>query len=259
MNSPQKYIGLTKKDSAMDKKNKVRKTLISLVNAILPPLIFSLIKHYYPSHEDDVITIVAPYIITIVFVFLLNICIFENSRFFRRYRKFEGKWLQITPGFIRPITICTLEYMNGQYHFHGDSYHISKDGTIDAHIPFFSHRFIEDTDSSFCYVTNAEDNGTYRKIEGFGRVYNLSQDGQQPHTASGFFFDTTIDILSAAPSMHYTKMIQLTKESIQTVFGLNSRIINIKNLVRLPNEEILKQAVKNTNGFLSQHLQNDHC
>ena len=108
----------------------------------------------------------------------------------RKYKEYEGRWIQHIYNFTRPYTICTLEYEEGDYWFYGTNY--SNNGGADnisfnAQVIENIHVIKKSDKNSFCFITDAhlEINSTLQ-ARGFGEIeFNKANT----HEGSGYFYD----------------------------------------------------------------------
>lgn len=160
-----------------------------MIIAIVPTAILYFTDDTWKSYEklrERILVIVVAYILTALIVFAIN-KIFSRIPVFRKYRKYEGRWIQYIENSDKPIAICTLRFDKEGYHFDGVNFP-KNSGEVRQ---FKSHRFVPNTENSFYYVTNAYEDYKPQKIEGFGKVYGITKQIAGFYEAKGYFFDVS--------------------------------------------------------------------
>lgn len=125
----------------------VKQVFESLIIATIPVIVLKIGEHILGkdiAERYNVAIYVASCILSALIIFLFNKYIF-NLKCFRKYKKYEGKWIEIIPGFTRKISVCNLSFKYGEYHFNGVNYSEDKDAPIE----FYSKKFIENGTNSF--------------------------------------------------------------------------------------------------------------
>jgi len=175
----------------------------SLLLAAVPLLttkISSIIFGNRFTTEWNIIILIVAYIISAIFIFLFNIY-FSRLKYFRIYKKYEGKWIEIIPGFEREISVCTLSYKNGEYHFDGENY--ANVGI--KNVRFTSKKFIENGENEFFYITVGSQS---HRPEGYGKIHSISNKDEGYFKAYGYFFDASA---KDEHKLHKTVMVKFEK------------------------------------------------
>lgn len=159
--------------------------LITAIPTVMSSFFYALFGNLAVSWKNVILSITA-YSLS----FLIIGYIYKNQQRkdgHVKYKNIEGVWIQYIPDFPRKIAICELSFDGDQYHFDGTNF--DNDGR--STVFFNSYMFIEDTSSSFFYVTSAHEQYKPKPIEGFGKVYNIERKVTGSYEAEGFFFDVS--------------------------------------------------------------------
>ncbi len=149
----------------------------------------------------NIVLLILSYLISAVVILLFNKQISKAKRY-RTYKKYEGKWIEIIPGFSRSISICNLYFRNDGYHFDGANY----SGKKGEPVHFKSKRFIENSKNDFYYIT--KNDSSVERFEGFGKIYALSDSDRGFYVGKGYFFDVSS---KGDQKVHKTIMIKFDK------------------------------------------------
>jgi len=174
--------------------NTFRNFLESLIISLVPTSLVYLsdqIKTIIPDFkinekqiETEIVFLGIVFVTTIILAFIINWLF--SCIIFRKYKKYEGIWIEIIPNFSRKIAICELYHDRNGYHFDGTNYEENSFNSVE----FQSQKFIENGKDSFYYITNSQQgNPKTAKIEGFGKVFELSKRNHGIISGQGFFFD----------------------------------------------------------------------
>lgn len=131
---------------------------------------------------------------------------------FRRYRhlgKYEGRWLQIIPGFSRPYSIIDLRYNKElqKYELFGTNFY---PGFQDS-VHFSAYRFIERTfRNGFYYITNY----TSENKNGLGKLRFVESSYDRLIRADGYFFDASDDTYA---EKHNTILIKVDTNFLKRI------------------------------------------
>ena len=99
----------------------IRQVVQSLVFAAVPILTKACYQELFADRlttESNIIMLIVAYVISAILIFLFNKYL-NRLKCFRIYKKYEGQWIEVIPGFERQISVCSLFYKNGEYHFDG--------------------------------------------------------------------------------------------------------------------------------------------
>ncbi len=186
--------------------------------------------------------------LSIIFEAVISLCSYSLTLFiifiyrikcFRRYREFEGKWIEIIPNSNKFVSICELYHDANGYHFKGFNYGIDENDPVE----FDSLEFIPHTNTEFFYIT--ESNLSLRP-EGYGKVYSLSLSDKGYRTATGYFFDVSN---AKNPKIYRTHMIKFEKEFYDNELEIR-RNLN-------PEKFSFKQIYDNVKPFVQSYIENN--
>lgn len=170
----------------MKEYNRFASFVESAIGATAPTLIIAIVS-YLREKEGvqiplDLSIIIISYVISAVLIYFTNNRI-ARCRYFRPFKEYEGKWVQIIPGFKREIAVCTLSFdKKDGYHFTGTNF-----GKTDReNVEFSSHRFVKNDEGGFFFVTSSNQNN---RPEGFGKIHALSKNAKGFYSGVGYFFD----------------------------------------------------------------------
>lgn len=200
--------------------------IVPIIITEVPQLIFGKI----PSILNVPFLLIA-YIISAVVIFFFNKCIGKFKRF-RKYKKYEGKWIEIIPGFPRSISVCNLYFKDNEYHFDGVNYGDLKNESVE----FTSKKFIEAGSGEFYYITESNH---VRKVEGFGKVFSFKKQHSKLMVAKGYFLD-----IAEKENIHVTKMIKYDENFYNTELKLN-RDVHPENFTDREIYDSVKEYVEN--------------
>lgn len=196
----------------MKKLDNLQNVAESMILAIIPVLITSLGRTIL---GDKLLTIanvsilVISYLVSAVCIYYFNKYI-SKIRYFRQYKEYEGKWVEIIPGFSREIAICTLQFKSDGYHFSGQNYQNSNS----IPVTFESSKFIENGKKSFYYIIKCNLN---HRPEGYGKISFISKTDEGYYKGNGYFFDVSaLD----DPEIHNTILIKFDKNFYSKVLKI---------------------------------------
>ena len=172
------------------KSHENKKIINDLLIVFIPPLIITIGTYFAQSVLSlknvsigiTVMLSIIAYIVTAIIIFIYR------TKTIRKYKEYEGRWIEIIPGFVRPITICHIEYKQDGYHFDGVNYDI-KDY---SNVKFSSKKFIASSRNEFYYITKNETD--LRNVEGYGKVFALSNTANGYYEGQGYFIDVSSGI-----------------------------------------------------------------
>ena len=163
-----------------------------LIIAIVPASILLFSETWIKTSENIseklnriIVTLIA-YAFTALLYYLLEM-VFRRAKWFRKYRSIEGRWIEYIEASDKPIAICTLGFNKEGYFFNGVNFPEDNRGVIRE----FKSRFVANTDNSFYFITSAHQDYKAQKIEGCGKVYDISKQATGYYEAKGFFFDVS--------------------------------------------------------------------
>lgn len=176
----------------MKEKNTFGDLALPLIVSLIPSIIYAIALKMRGNIEniwDYISFIFNIYIfsalIVIILYFLLKNCLMR-----KKYRKFEGEWIQImrSSSFPRKVAICTLKYEGNAFHFDGTNY--NDDDNTD--VEFYSYMFIGNTHNSFFFITQAHPLGEPTKLfHGFGSVNIRNKEVSHVIEGEGYFYDVS--------------------------------------------------------------------
>lgn len=109
----------------------------------------------------------------------------------RPLRGYEGYWLQIIPGFIRPFSIISFKYSYKQKGYYLSGTNCSED--FKKRIHFDADKFVETNHrDGFYYITNT----TSEYKNGLGKISFLNSHYDCLTRARGYFFDASSETCS---------------------------------------------------------------
>lgn len=164
-----------------------KKIIIDLFIALIPPFIISIGTYFAQrvllmknvSISITIILSLLAYVITAIIIFIYR------TKTNRKYKEYEGRWIEIIPGFSRTISICNIEYKLDGYHFDGVNYDIYNN----THVIFKSKKFIASSSNEFYYITKNEND--LSNVEGYGKVFALSNAATGYYEGQGYFIDVS--------------------------------------------------------------------
>jgi len=108
----------------------------------------------------------------------------------RKYKEYEGIWIQYIPRFSRAYAVCELKYKDGRYYFNGFNYFVNETAPIRFDSQVFSSHMTEISSESFYFITDAHQTGhLVQRINGFGEVSFLDSNQTGAHDGEGYFYD----------------------------------------------------------------------
>lgn len=159
-----------------------KEIVTAMVLSVVPVAVLSIAKAFCGekllSSVNIIVTILA-YIISAIILYFINKYAFK-LRCFRKYKKFEGKWIEIIPGFSRELSVCEFTYKNGSYHFNGENF-LNEIKSVK-----FNSIDVVEHDNYFYYITDSTETERY---EGLGKVCFHNNYGKGIKTANGYFVD----------------------------------------------------------------------
>lgn len=183
----------------------VKELIVESLVSVAPIAIVALFRLWWGKSLSiwiEVGLIVLAYFLTAILVFLFNKYICERKKY-RKYKKFEGRWIEIISGFPRYISICHLSFDNEGYHFYGSNYINEKEEPIS----FTSKKFIPNSEREFYYIT--KNDNSIERFEGYGKVYAISESCRGFFWAKGYFFDVSSN---SEQKIHNTIMIKFDEK-----------------------------------------------
>lgn len=171
----------------MSELKNIKQIIVEIIISVLPMTITSIVHLLCGEKISlgiNIGLIIVSYLISAIAIFLFNKHIGKSKRF-RTYKKYEGKWIEIIPGFSREISVCTLHFEHDGYHFDGVNYN----GRREEPVNFKSKKFITNKKNDFYYIT--KNDYSVDRFEGFGKVYALSDSDRGFYIGKGYFFDVS--------------------------------------------------------------------
>lgn len=185
---------------------KTFKTLRQIIEAAILtmfPMLFICIADFFivNSLYAKIFIYFVAYLVSAVAIFCFDKYI-SNFKCFRKYKNYEGRWIEIIPNFPRTISICKLHFKDGEYHFDGCNY----DAESGEPVKFQSEKFILSKNDEFFYISGSNQQ---HRPEGFGKVFSISNTDMGYYTADGYFFDVCP---TGGQTVHNTKMIKFEEK-----------------------------------------------
>ncbi|MBR0414603.1 MAG: hypothetical protein IJI67_06005 [Clostridia bacterium] len=205
--------------------------LTAVVISIFPLLLSEVITCCFSnslSEKNRIWVIVISYAICALIVYFINLFL-PKIKLFRRYRKFEGIWIEFIPEFPRKITICKIYYHNGEYHFDGRNFRDKNE------VVGFKSVVMAGKDDKLFYVTDTTKAVDY---EGFGKMKFEPMVRNSIILGTGYFIDVKSNIPA---SVIETEMVKIDKCFCETYL----RGITYKKLKTMSYADIY-ELVKNS-------------
>lgn len=211
--------------------NKFLDKIISIVSSTFIPAIIHFLATYYWYKEEKEIDVgynifVSKITLLSVFVTLLSIFIFHfglpHIKFFRPYKQYEGKWLQIIPNLKgRPFSIIDFSYNKScyKYELHGINFYEDLDGGIDFNAYKFVERSFQD---GFYYITNQ----STENRNALGKIGFVKSNYDNLIRAEGYFFDAS----NETESKKYNTILIKCDKKFFTYIEPRCKHIKIKKL-----------------------------
>lgn len=177
----------------------LKEVVTAMVLSVVPVIVLSIAKAFSGENllsSVNIIVTVFAYIISAILLYFINKYVFK-LKCFRKYKKFEGKWIEIIPGFSRQISICELKYKNGCYHFDGENFYNETKSVKFNSIDVVEH------DNYFYYITDTTE---AERCEGLGKVYFHNYYGNGIKTANGYFVDVNTSMENRINKAHMIKI-----------------------------------------------------
>lgn len=210
--------------------------LLSNVCSTLIPAIINVVAVYFIMDLQQEITKIILSLVSAVLTFCLIIIlhnVLPKFKFFRPFKHYEGRWLQIIPDFeSRNLSIIDFNYdkRNNQYLLKGFNFNTeSSDEKLKGGVAFTAHKFIErDYHDGFYYITNH----TIEQKNGMGKIgfTEINYDGLT--RAAGYFFDASGNEVEA--KQYNTILIKCDKYFARKIYGEKARYTDISKIP--PNE-----------------------
>ncbi len=217
---------------------KTFKTLRQIIEAVILtmfPMLFICVADFFIGNSlpAKIFIYFMAYLVSAVAIFCFDKYI-GNIKCFRRYKKYEGRWIEIIPGFSRNISICKIYFKDGEYHFDGCNY----EPVAGEPVKFQSEKFIISKSNEFFYIS--ESNQKHRP-EGFGKVFSISNSDNGFYTANGYFFDVCS---TGVQTIHNTKMIKFEEKFYDSCLNIK-RSENPKKFSDREIYEHVKEYIEN--------------
>lgn len=193
--------------------NNVQNVASSMILAVIPVIIISCGK----AILGDKFLNIANIILMTVSYFISAICIYffnkhiSKIKQFRKYKEYEGRWIEIIPDFSRKISICNLYFNDDGYHFDGFNYQ----DDIKRPVKFKSQKFIENGEDGFFYITKCD---LIHRPEGYGKVSFISRSDEGYYKGKGYFLDVSV---VEDPKIHNTIMIKFNSSFCNDCLNLH--------------------------------------
>lgn len=192
------------------------KTIITtLVNSFIPAIItFGAICVYERCDEKflAIIACVNAFVCLLILLLLSNILI--RCKAFRKYKEYEGKWIQIIPEFEeRPVSIIDFIYSTKENHYILKGINFQKNSPTG--VPFYADKIVDrKSGQGFYYITNY----TREQKNGLGKIGFIQTNVDDFFRAEGYF----IDVSDGQCTKKYdTILIKYDKNFIKKVSKIN--------------------------------------
>lgn len=135
--------------------------------------------------------------------------VFPLIKWFRPFRKYEGRWIQIIPNSPRPLAIVNFKYKKSEKQYELSGFNFTPD--CETGVEFVAHKFVRrDHYAGFYYITNH----TWEQKNGLGKIGFISNNIDGLTRAEGYFFDASNDSCS---QKYETIMIKCDKKFFRFV------------------------------------------
>ena len=164
-----------------------QKIISSLAVSFIPAIIITLLSYLLENIKSLKIIISANIIAYLIAAFVAYVVLsqIENCRFFRKYYKFEGIWIEIIHNTDKPISICRLKFdKNYGYSFSGTNFVEGKTRTV----KFRSIKFVNNGNDAFFFITSSNQ---FDRPEAFAKIHSLSLGAGGFYEGDGYFFDVS--------------------------------------------------------------------
>lgn len=192
----------------------------NICSTLLPAIINVVAMYFIMDLQKESIKYVLSLVSAVgtFFLILLLHNLLPKFRFFRPFKHYEGRWLQIIPDFkIRNLSIIDFNYdkRSNRYFLKGFNFNTElSDGESKGGVAFTAHKFIErDYHDGFYYITNH----TIEQKNGMGKIgfTEINYDGLT--RAAGYFFDASGNEVEA--KQYNTIMVKCDKYFAREIFG----------------------------------------
>ncbi len=202
----------------------------TFIPAILNVIVICLIMKENENNNSyySFLKPVASSIITIFSIIILH-NILPKIKFFRPFKKYEGRWLQIIPELTqRPISIIDFNYDSKIRNYKMKGFNFTKD--FKNGVGFSAHKFIErDYHDGFYYITNH----TAEHKNGLGKIGFLETNYDGLIRAEGYFFDSAGG--EVCSRKYHTIMIKCDKNFLKEIYPNYENAVCIE---KIPPREI---------------------
>lgn len=220
----------------------IDKLITIICTAIVPAIInliatIIIIRLYGEVSQTIAATLVVVTSVISALLILIAQHWLPTLKYFRPFKKYEGRWLQIIPDFERPISIVDLKYDR-----RSDRY-LLKGFTLILHIEtginFTAHKFIErDYHDGFYYITNH----TTEYKNGLGKIGFIETNYDGLIRAEGYFFDA--EGINNYSQKHNTIMIKCDKNFFFKINPTESTYLNLEKIHPRKIAEMSKEFVE---------------
>lgn len=175
-----------------------------------------------------------------IVAFVIFYGVFPLIKWFRPFRKYEGRWIQIIPNSPRPLSIVNFKYKKLEQQYELSGFNFTED--CETGVEFVAHKFVRrDHYAGFYYITNH----TWEQKNGLGKIGFISNNIDGLTRAEGYFFDASNDDCSRK---YDTIMIKCDKKFFRfvdpTLCDANFEKFPEKTVARMCSEFVEKEIEK---------------
>lgn len=215
-------------------KNLISIMLSSVIPAGIGYFIFQLDEEISPLYSAIISAVVA------IIAFVIFYGVLPLFKWFRPFRKYEGRWIQIIPNSPRPLAIVNFKYKKFEQQYELSGFNFTED--CETGVEFVAHKFVRrDHYAGFYYITNH----TWEQKNGLGKIGFISNNVDGLTRAEGYFFDASNDKCS---QKYDTIMIKCDKKFFRfvdpTLCDANFGKFPEKTVARMCSEFVEKEIEK---------------
>lgn len=178
-----------------------------ILSTVIPAGIGYLIFRFDETISPFFSALISAVVAIIAFVIFYYVLPLFN--WFRPFRKYEGRWIQIIPNSPRPLSIVNFKYKKWEQEYELSGFNFTED--CETGIEFVAHKFIKrDHYAGFYYITDY----TWEQKNGLGKIGFISNNIDGLTRAEGYFFDASNDSCS---KKYDTIMIKCDKKFFRFV------------------------------------------
>ena len=163
--------------------------------------------------------------------------VLPRIKFFRGFKEYEGRWLEIIPEFEdRPCSIIDFTFNKSSMKYEMVGFNFNRN--LETGVEFKAYKFIERSfKDGFYYITNQ----TAENKNGLGKVSFIKSNFDTLTRADGYFFDSGFDDCS---KKYDTILIKCDKEFYNSL-GTQYRYMNVEKIPPIEIAQISQKLVAN--------------